>query len=115
MEGDDFVRLHEKLESFKNLEKSWDGYNGEPISQEIVKKAKSTLRYMDSRNIELPSHAVPMNDGRVQLEYTEGRFYGTEIEITDENYIVLLCDESENIDEEVTERDSLDELCDILS
>jgi hypothetical protein len=107
---DDLIK---KIEDIKNLEDNWDGDGAIKFPEKILDKAKKTLRYILEKDIELPDVVVPFSGG-IQFEYVKGRLAGTEIEITDGNYIVLLCKEDEDISEQINETDSLDEIYNLL-
>lgn len=82
--------LFSRLESFRKLGENWDGYGAEPVSDEIIEKAKKALVYMNKRGIELPGFIAPFSDGVNFEYYHEGKLYGTEIEISSEDSLAVL-------------------------
>jgi hypothetical protein len=83
---DDLIK---NIEDFKSLEDNWDGDGAIKFSEKILDKAKNTLRYIKEKDIELPDVVSPFSGG-IQLEYTKGRLAGTEIEVREDIFLVLL-------------------------
>lgn len=58
----------EKLNSFLELKEGWDGYNAEPISKEVVEKAKEILTQLPYQ----PKDIFAVATGNIQMEFDKG-------------------------------------------
>jgi len=57
--------INDRLDSFLNLPRRWDGYDGVPINKMAVLKAKEIASLLPCYNWQ----AVPCSSSAVQLEY----------------------------------------------
>ena len=72
-----------KLNSFKQLQSDWNGYDGEPIPLEVIESVEKIITKMDFQ----PS-IFPTGRGSVQIEYFRDDDNKLEIEISsDEVYV----------------------------
>lgn len=102
--------LYSKLEEFKKLEKNWDSYDANPISTDIIEKAKNALQTIYENTGFIPDFVVPCPAGGVQYEHHRGeKLYGLQIEIKEKGYDIYLHDKvnQDNI--------SIDEVCKIIN
>lgn len=90
MEPDGYHMITEfkdKINSFSELEKSWDSYNANKISPAAIKSALKTVQMLSDKNLLSYNVGVfPMRDGGIQFEF--GNEY--ELEINIEGNLVFL-------------------------
>lgn len=79
---------YEKLESFKTLEKDWDGYDADPISETTINNAKLLLDKLKENNQD-GWEVFPINNGNVQIEKDINNNTYLEIEISNSNYTYM--------------------------
>ena len=81
-------QLKEKLNEISNLKYNWDGYEADPIPNNIIRKAKRLLR-------RIPNNCFVSPTGRetIQIEYQFGDIY-IEIEIFNDRYVLFFSEES---------------------
>lgn len=86
----------DSISSFELLEKGWDSYESEPISEGSVNLSIVILNYL-YLNGHIVQRVFPIRDGGIQLEFTSFGI-GIEIEIHEDFPIVLsMFDGSQNV------------------
>lgn len=66
----EYVKSLEILESFRKLEKDWNGYNANPIPNESIDNAIDFLNYLKENNEDLIYPEIfPTGQDSVQLEW----------------------------------------------
>ena len=79
---------YEKLESFKTLEKDWDGYDADPISETTINNAKLLLDKLKENN-QNGWEVFPINNGNIQIEKDINNNTYLEIEISNSKYTYM--------------------------
>ncbi len=92
-----FEDLQSKINSFDNLQKNWDSYNADTISQIAIDTAIETLNHLHSKGLLTNGFTVnvfPMRDGGIQFEF-DGKYLCAELEISPngESTCILFDDE----------------------
>lgn len=113
-----YTEFLEKIKGFKSLEKNWDSYNANKISNNAIEKAISVLEKVIQTTQEyfINTHVFPMRNGGIQFELDNTDCdLSIEIEI-DTNGILKLIrfDEEGEIEEEI-ENFRIENLKDILN
>lgn len=80
-----------RLTEMKSFERNWNGYNGEPISNEAIKTAEMLVKLLN------PTPFVsPTGRGTIQLEWENNNGY-LELEIYENEISIYNQDKNKNI------------------
>jgi hypothetical protein len=114
--GTTYTEFSEKINGFRFLEKNWDSYNADTISDKAIQKAISILDKIiqTTQNHSIKLHVFPMRNGGIQFEL-DNENQSFEIEI-DTNGILkfIRFDEEGDILEEINNFE-IEKLATVLS
>jgi hypothetical protein len=74
------------IDSFVNLKKDWDGYNGVPVFDDIATKAKSFISILDDTFIDKISDVFPNPTGTLVIEWENDSEEKLSLEIGQDNF-----------------------------
>ena len=86
IQGIKYINLKDTIYGFGRLEKNWDSFNADAISNISINTAIEALDHLNLKgylNIDFIVYAFPMRDGGIQFEI-EGENISAEIEISPE-------------------------------
>ncbi len=77
----------EKIDSFLELKKNWDGYDGSSFTKDTIEKSKQIVELLSQ-----PFHISPTGRGTIQIEWENDYSY-FEIEISEDDIKAFFADE----------------------
>ncbi|MGI6521025.1 MAG: hypothetical protein ACOX2D_07800 [Fermentimonas sp.] len=100
---------YKKLQSFKELKKGWNGYDGEEITDDVIYRTESFLFKLD-----FSPKIFPTGRNSVQIEHYQDDDNLVELEIFSDKYSIYLVENGEEREENVSEEDALKIIHDLV-
>ncbi|MCB0744831.1 MAG: hypothetical protein KDC67_13065 [Ignavibacteriae bacterium] len=95
-----------KLETFKNFKQGWNGYNAEPIDENLINKIESLIS-----NLDYQPQIFPTGRGSIQIEKYLDENNLIEIEISENEVFAYLVKNGTEFEKEI----SISEINDYIS
>lgn len=110
--GMKYFQYADTIYGFSNLQKNWDSYNADTISQIAIDTAIETLNHLHNKGLlanGITVNVFPMRDGGIQFEF-DGQYICAELEISPNGEVTfILFDDDGNI----VEKEQIFELSEI--
>lgn len=84
---------HEKLESFRALQRGWDSYNAEPPSDLAINNARRILHLVWSQSVPVPVRLSPSVEGGVGVVFTSAKGKYADLECFNDGEILAVTTE----------------------
>lgn len=110
--GMKYFQYADTIYGFSNLQKNWDSYNADTISQIAINTAIEALNHLHNKGLlanGITVNVFPMRDGGIQFEF-DGQYICAELEISPNGEVTfILFDDDGNI----VEKEQIFELSEI--